>query len=319
MAASRPTPAAPAGRASRCRSQRLGTGRGFAGTIRPVVSSSETRAPGAGGGSAGPTRGRCAASTTASRGRPLAPLAWPIGWPRTRAGDRERSRFRNARAVRPAPDERRHEPPDSRVPPAGRSQRDHDPAVQRRRGVRWLVRRFRAGAAVRWSSVQRLRIRPQFLRPPRPAACRSSSVPLATPRTPRQLVIVAVRLVGSTAGRRLSERALAQGHAGPPVPPIGGSRTVRPRPLRTAACRSRRAAGGDQGIERRRTALAVLRRRGRKSAQTHVLADALLMLRDRLLPAGAGLNPLRVGAQLQGRTSGSSAERIALPQPAVRR
>ena len=99
MAASRPTPAAPAGRASRCRSQRLGTGRGFAGTIRTVVSSSETRAPGAGGGSAGPTRGRCAASTTGSRGRPLAPLAWPIGWPRTRAGDRERSRFRNARAV----------------------------------------------------------------------------------------------------------------------------------------------------------------------------------------------------------------------------
>ena len=27
------------------------------------------------------------------------PLAWPTGWPRTRAGDRERSRFRNARAV----------------------------------------------------------------------------------------------------------------------------------------------------------------------------------------------------------------------------
>ena len=27
------------------------------------------------------------------------PLAWPTGWPRTRAGDRERARFRNARAV----------------------------------------------------------------------------------------------------------------------------------------------------------------------------------------------------------------------------
>ena len=27
------------------------------------------------------------------------PLAWPTGWPRTRASDRERSRFRNARAV----------------------------------------------------------------------------------------------------------------------------------------------------------------------------------------------------------------------------
>ena len=27
------------------------------------------------------------------------PLAWPTGWPRTRAGDREQSRFRNARAV----------------------------------------------------------------------------------------------------------------------------------------------------------------------------------------------------------------------------
>ena len=27
------------------------------------------------------------------------PLAWPTGWPRTRAGDRERSRFRNARGV----------------------------------------------------------------------------------------------------------------------------------------------------------------------------------------------------------------------------
>ena len=27
------------------------------------------------------------------------PLAWPTGWPRTRPGDRERSRFRNARAV----------------------------------------------------------------------------------------------------------------------------------------------------------------------------------------------------------------------------
>ena len=27
------------------------------------------------------------------------PLAWPTGWPRTRAGERERSRFRNARAV----------------------------------------------------------------------------------------------------------------------------------------------------------------------------------------------------------------------------
>ena len=27
------------------------------------------------------------------------PLAWPTGWPRTRAGERERARFRNARAV----------------------------------------------------------------------------------------------------------------------------------------------------------------------------------------------------------------------------
>ena len=45
------------------------------------------------------------------------PLAWPTGWPRTRAGDRERSRFRNARAVdRPALNDRRHEPPDSRMP-----------------------------------------------------------------------------------------------------------------------------------------------------------------------------------------------------------
>ena len=36
-------------------------------------------------------------------------------------------------------------------------------------------------------------------------------------------------------------------------------------------------------------------------AQTQVLADALLMLRDRLPPAGVGVDRLGVGAQLQGR------------------
>ena len=40
---------------------------------------------------------------------------------------------------------------------------------------------------------------------------------------------------------------------------------------------------------------------GLESAQTQVLADALLMLRDRLLPAGVGVDRLGVGAQLQGR------------------
>ena len=40
---------------------------------------------------------------------------------------------------------------------------------------------------------------------------------------------------------------------------------------------------------------------GIESAQTQVLADALLMLRDRLLPAGVGVDRLGVGAQLQGR------------------
>ena len=40
---------------------------------------------------------------------------------------------------------------------------------------------------------------------------------------------------------------------------------------------------------------------GIESAQTQVLADALLVLRDRLLPAGVGVDRLGVGAQLQGR------------------
>ena len=40
---------------------------------------------------------------------------------------------------------------------------------------------------------------------------------------------------------------------------------------------------------------------GLESAQTQVLTDALLMLRDRLLPAGVGVDRLGVGAQLQGR------------------
>ena len=39
---------------------------------------------------------------------------------------------------------------------------------------------------------------------------------------------------------------------------------------------------------------------GVERAQTQVLADALLMFRDRLLPAGVGVDRLGVGAQLQG-------------------
>ena len=39
---------------------------------------------------------------------------------------------------------------------------------------------------------------------------------------------------------------------------------------------------------------------GIESAQTQVLADALLMFGDRLLPAGVGVDRLGVGSQLQG-------------------
>ena len=93
----------------------------------------------------------------------------------------------------------------------------------------------RAGCARRrWSSVQGSASGPPILRPPRPAACRSSSVSLAAPRTPRQLVIVAVRLVGSTAGRRLSERAPVQDAATAarrwPLPRTGWGQPHRPPP-----------------------------------------------------------------------------------------
>lgn len=39
---------------------------------------------------------------------------------------------------------------------------------------------------------------------------------------------------------------------------------------------------------------------GIESAQSQVLADALLMFGDRLLPAGVGVDRLGVGSQLQG-------------------
>ena len=172
------------------------------------------------------------------------PLAWPIGWPRTRAGDRERSRFRNARAV------------DDQLPMSDATSRLIREC--RLQGVRSATMTLLSNADEGFGGLSgafapgrspvvlgpRVRIRPQFLRPPRPAACRSSSVSLAAPRTPRQLVIVAVRLVGSTAGRRLSERALAQGHAGPPVPPIGGSRTPKPDSAPAAGARTWTAYAG---------------------------------------------------------------------------
>ena len=50
---------------------------------------------------------------------------------------------------------------------------------------------------------------------------------------------------------------------------------------------------------------------GIESAQTQVLADALLMFGDRLLPAGVGVDRLGVGSQLQGGEPQDQAGRAA--------
>ena len=109
------------------------------------------------------------------------------------------------------------------------------------------------------------------------------------------------------ADRRSAMRCVSRARAFCRAAPTA-RRSTESAGARTCSSRSQpRASASSEPVRSSRSASSSRNRAtwvcggGVESAQTQVLTDVLLMLRDRLLPAGVGVDRLGVGAQLQGR------------------